>query len=93
MGLRVILQRTVRPDADGSCLRLRPAYRHHVWSSDVVTDRAPGGRPFPNLNILEAYTRECLASVVARRIRSQEVLLILADLFLSRGTPDAYSFG
>ncbi|MDK2741749.1 MAG: IS3 family transposase [Nitrospira sp. BO4] len=22
--------------ADGSCLRLRPAYRHHVWSSDCV---------------------------------------------------------
>jgi transposase InsO family protein len=37
--------------------------------------------------MLDEYTRECLASVVARRIRSQDVLLILAELFLSRGIP------
>ena len=73
--------------ADGSCLRLRPASRHHVWSYDVVADRTQDGRPFRILHILDAYTRECLASVVARRIRSQDVLLILADLFLRRGFP------
>ena len=73
--------------ADGSCLRLRPAYRNHVWSYDFVADRTQDGRPFRILNILDEYTRECLASVVARRIRSQDVLLILADLFLSRGIP------
>ena len=37
--------------------------------------------------MLDEYTRECLASVVARRIRSQDVLWILAELFLSRGIP------
>jgi putative transposase len=73
--------------ADGSCLRLRPAYRHHVWSYDFVADRTHDGRPLRILNILDEYTRECLASVVARRIRSQDVLLILADLFLSHGIP------
>jgi putative transposase len=72
---------------DGSCLRLRPAYRNHVWSYDLVADRTHDGRPFRILNILDEYTRECLASVVARRIGSQDVLLILADLFLSRGIP------
>jgi transposase InsO family protein len=45
------------------------------------------GWPFRIFNILDEYTRECLASVVARRIRSQDVLLLLADLFLSRGIP------
>jgi transposase InsO family protein len=39
------------------------------------------------LNILDEYTRECLASVVARRIRSHDVLVILADLFLRHGIP------
>lgn len=73
--------------ADGSCLRLRPAYRNHVWSYDFVADRTQDGRPFRILNILDEYTRECLASVVARQIRSQDILLILADLFLSRGIP------
>jgi len=73
--------------ADGSCLWLRPGYRHHVSSYDFVADRTHDGRPLRILNILDEYTRECLASVVARRIRSQDVLLILADLFLSRGIP------
>ena len=26
---------------DGSCIRLRPLYRHHVWSYDFVVDRYP----------------------------------------------------
>ena len=73
--------------ADGSCLRLRPAYRHHVWSYDFVADRTHDGRPFRILHIIDEYTRACLASVVARRIRSQDVRLILADLFLSHGIP------
>ncbi len=37
--------------------------------------------------MLDEYTRECLASVVARRIRSQEVILVLAELFLHYGVP------
>ena len=52
-----------------------------------MADRTHAGRPFRILNIIDEYTRECLASVVARRLRSQDVLLILVDLFLSRGTP------
>lgn len=73
--------------ANGSCVRQRPERPNHVWSYDFVADRTHDGRPFRILNILDEYTRECLASVVARRIRSQDVLLILADLFLSRGIP------
>jgi transposase InsO family protein len=72
---------------DGSCLRLRPERPNHVWSYDFVADRTQDGRPVRILNILEEYTRECLASVVARRIRSHDVRLILTDLFLSRGIP------
>ncbi len=68
-------------------MRKRPERPNHVWSYDFVADRTHDGRPFRILNILDEYTRECLASVVARRIRSQDVLLILADLFLSRGIP------
>ncbi len=29
---------------DGSCIRLRPLYRHHVWSYDFVADRTHDGR-------------------------------------------------
>lgn len=52
-----------------------------------MADRTPDGRPLRILNIIGEYTRECLASVVARRIRSQDVLLLLADLFLKHGCP------
>ncbi len=72
--------------ANSSCVRKRPERLNHVWSYDFVADRTDG-RPFRILNILDEYTRECLTSVVARRIRSQDVPLILADLFLSRGIP------
>ena len=73
--------------ADGSCVRLRPTHRHHVWSDDCMADRTQDGRPFRILNILDEDTRECLASVAARRMDSQEVILLLADLFLQHGVP------
>ena len=30
--------------ADGSCIRLRPEHRNHVWSYDFVEDRTHDGR-------------------------------------------------
>jgi hypothetical protein len=30
---------------DGSCIRLRPKHRKHVWSYDFVADRTSDGRP------------------------------------------------
>ena len=30
--------------ADGSCIRLRPQHRNHVWSYDFVEDRTHDGR-------------------------------------------------
>mgnify|MGYP003656087482 CR=1 FL=1 len=40
------------------------------------------------LTVIDEYTRECLAIVVARRLRSDDVLQTLADLFAERGVPD-----
>lgn len=73
---------------DGSCIRLRPKHRNHVWSYDFVSEQTHDGKKFRILNIIDEFTRECLASFVARRIRSQDVILILADLFLERGMPE-----
>ena len=72
---------------DGSCIRLRPQYKNHVWSYDFVSEQTYDGRKFKILNIIDEHTRECLNSHVARRIRSQDVILILADLFLKHGIP------
>ena len=46
---------------DGSCLRLRPEYPDHVWSYDFVLERTHDGRAFRILNVIDEYTRECLA--------------------------------
>jgi hypothetical protein len=44
---------------DGSCVRLRPEYRNHVWSYDFVHHRTDDGRAFRTLNILDEHSREC----------------------------------
>jgi transposase InsO family protein len=73
--------------ADGSCVRQRPQYRHHVWAYDFVADRTHDGRPLKLLTIVEEYSRECLAIVVARRLQSTHVLETLAALFVTYGVP------
>ena len=73
--------------ADGSCIRLRPEYKNHVWSYDFVQDRTHDGRSFRILNIIDENTKECLASFTKRRINSQDVILVLAELFLQKGIP------
>ncbi|WP_310621596.1 IS3 family transposase [Flexibacterium corallicola] len=72
---------------DGSCIRLRPQYRNHVWSYDFVHHRTDDGRAFRTLNILDEYTRECLAIRVKRKLNASEVIDALTDLFILRGIP------
>jgi transposase InsO family protein len=72
---------------DGSCIRLRPAYRDHVWSYDFVHHRTDDGRAFRTLNILDEYGRECLAIRVKRKLNSTDVIDVLIDLFILRGVP------
>ena len=73
---------------DGSCIRLRPSWRHHVWAYDFVQGRTHDGRAFRMLTVIDEYSRECLAIEVARRLRSDDVLQVLADLFVQHGAPD-----
>ena len=73
---------------DGSCVRLRPQRPNHVWSYDFVQDRTQDGRAFRMLVVLDEFTRRCLAIVVARRLRSDDVLQCLADLFVAHGPPE-----
>ena len=72
---------------DGSCIRLRPEYPGHVWAYDFVEGRTHDGRKFRILAIIDEASRECVALLVARRIRSADVLAILAELFIFHGPP------
>lgn len=73
---------------DGSSIRLRPLYRNHVWSYDFVAERTTDGRPIRMLNIIDEYTRECLAIHIGRQIKAADVLYELSELFVFRGAPD-----
>jgi transposase InsO family protein len=74
--------------ADGSCVRLRPLYRNHVWSWDFVMDRTDDGRPIKILTLIDEFTKESLAICPARRIRANDVIDIFADVMIERGVPE-----
>ena len=73
---------------DGSCVRFRPEHKDHVWSYDFVMARTVNGRSFRILVIIDEYTRECLALLVARHITAQDVIDQLYELFILRGVPE-----
>jgi putative transposase len=72
---------------DGACVRLRPEYPNHVGAYDLMTDRTHDGRAFRLLTIVDEFTREALAIVVARQLTADDVLATLTDLFVTRGCP------
>ena len=73
---------------DGSCVRLRPTHKGHVWSYDFVQDRTHEGKVFRMLCIIDEFTRECLAIRVERRLNSRDVLDELGELFVRHGPPE-----
>ena len=72
---------------DTSCIRLRPEYPNHVWSYDFVEDRTHDGRKYRMLNVIDEFTRECLAIRINRKLKSADVIDALSDLFILRGVP------
>ena len=72
---------------DGSIVRLRAAFPKHVWSYDFMEDRTHNGVKFRILNVIDEFTRECLAVRVERSLTHQEVIEVLTKLFCERGVP------
>ena len=52
-----------------------------------MEDRTYNGIKFRILNVIDEYTRECLAVKVDRRLNSDDVVEVLTDLFIERGVP------
>ena len=73
---------------DGSCIRLRPQYKNHVWAYDFVQDKTKDGRKIRMLTVIDEHTRECHAIEPQRRLRSQDVLETISELFLEHGVPE-----
>ena len=73
---------------DGSCVRLQPLRRNHVWSFDFVQAQTHDGRSLRILTLIDEHSRACLALKVARRINSVGVIEALADAMCLYGIPE-----
>ncbi len=63
-------------------------YPNHVWTYDILFDRLADGRPFKTLSILDEFTRECPAILVATSIRANDVISLLTAVIAAHGTPE-----
>lgn len=59
------------------------------WSMDFMRDTLQDGRPFRTLNIVDDYSRECLAIEVDTSLNGMRVARALDRLALTRGLPSA----
>jgi len=73
---------------DGSCIRLRPGHKDHVWSYDFMVEHTSNGRAFKILTIIDEFTRESLSTKVNRSINSQDVIDELFNLFIFHSIPE-----
>jgi len=73
---------------DGSCLRLRPEHRNHVWSYDFVLIRDAYGRKIRMLTMIDEFSRSCLAVHCARHIGANEVIEQLSSAMVVHGIPE-----
>lgn len=72
---------------NGSCIRLRPTHKDHVWAYDFVSCRTHDGLPLRMLVVVDEFTRECLSIDAARNLSSDDVLERLAWLMATRCVP------
>jgi transposase InsO family protein len=73
----------VGDNADGK--RLRAERPDHVWALDFQSDETADGRQIRVLNVVDEFTREALASEVARSITAEDTVALLDRLAAARG--------
>ena len=64
-----------------------PVTANQVWSVDFMTDALSSGRRFRTLNIVDDFTRECLAIEVDTSLGGMRVVRVLEELKQRRGLP------
>jgi putative transposase len=62
-------------------------HRDHVWTYDFMEDRTERGGKLRFLNVVDEYTRECLAIRVERSMPAARVIEVLERLVATRGAP------
>lgn len=90
-GLRILRRQRKRRRLGNSangCSRLRATHKNHVWSYDFVIDQTEDGRRLKLLAVMDEFTREVHAILVARSITAKDVIELLAYLFSVHGEPE-----
>jgi Transposase and inactivated derivatives len=64
-----------------------PSQRRDRWSIDFMADTLADGRPFRVLNVVDDFTRECLAIEVDRSLPGARVVRVLERLQAQHGLP------
>ena len=76
---RVAVARVVAPGAVGP---------NEHWAMDFMRDTLSDGRAFRTLNVVDAFSRECLAIEVDVSLPGERVVRVLEQLRLTRGIPE-----
>jgi transposase InsO family protein len=71
----------------GAMCPIRP---NALWALDFQFDTTIDGRTLKMLNVIDEFTRECLAIEVDRSIDADGVVAVLDRLALERGGPPAF---
>ena len=64
-----------------------PERANQRWSMDFMADTLADSRTFRTFNVVDDYTRECVAIEVGRSIPGARVVRVLEQLRLARGLP------
>lgn len=91
-GLRVPRRRRkrARPGDNRDGKELRAERPDHVWALDFQGDETADGRALRVLNVVDEFTREALASEVARSITAEDTVATLERVVALRGTAPAH---
>lgn len=76
-GLRILRRQRKRRrlgSSENGCIRLRATHKNHVWSYDFVMDQTEDGRRLKLLVVVDEFTREVHAILVARSITARPSL-------------------
>ena len=90
-GLRVPQRKRKRRrlgDSTVPAARLRAERPNHVWAFDFQFDQTADGRALKLLNVVDEFTRESLAMLVARSIDADTAVSVLEALAAERGAPE-----
>lgn len=68
-----------------------PQRPNQQWSMDFMRDTLANGRSFRTLNVVDLFTRECLAIDVDTSLPSARVVRVLEQIAEQRGLPEVIS--